>query len=95
MFHVVQLWKAPPFREGSITVRVCISPRPWPFRWGPFGRSATRDFLIDEGRILIFQREGRSMNQSPVVVECYSSKDGCATTMDFRGSSRFKRKTEI
>ena len=35
------------------------------------------------------------MNPNPVVVECYSSKNECTVTMDFRGSSRFKRKTEF
>lgn len=39
----------------NFIVRVCISPRPWPFRWGPFGKNATRDFLIDEGKILILE----------------------------------------
>jgi hypothetical protein len=53
------------------------------------------DFDVEEARILISQREGQCMNQSPVVIDCYSGPGECTTTMDFRGSSRFKRKTEI
>lgn len=79
----------------NFIVRVWRRPRPWPFSWGPFGREEISEFQLDEGRIAILQREGQGMNLNPVVVECYSSKDECTVTMDFRGSSRFKRKTEF
>jgi len=80
---------------ANFSISVGIKPRPWPFKWGPFCRDEVRYFDVDEARILISQREGQCMNQSPVVIDCYSGPGECTTTMDFRGSSRFKRKTEI
>lgn len=80
---------------NNFFVSVWRRPRPWPFSWGPFGRGEFQVFLLDECKITITQREGQDMNPNPVVVECYSSKNECTVTMDFRGSSRFKRKTEF
>ena len=79
----------------NFIVTVWSRSHPWPFSWGPFGRGGLHVFHLDEGKLSIDQRDGKIMNPNPIVVECYSGKGECTTTMDFRGSSRFKRRTEF
>ena len=78
---------------ANFVIRVILEPHPWPFRWGPFKRGGLREYCANGAEILIYQRGDGGV---PVEVECFASENTgeCTTTLDFRGGSRFKRRTQ-
>jgi hypothetical protein len=82
--------------EMVMSTKFCIlikhASSPWPFSWGPFGRSSGVELCVDEAQVEIYQQGDGG---EPMKVELYASPDTCTTTVDFRGGTRLKRRTRF
>jgi hypothetical protein len=79
-------------------VRITNGHRPWPFRWGPFGRKPRERIVkLHDGYIGIFQREGAGVTEKPLLIECFvdSMQSSCTTTVFFQESARLRRRTGV
>ena len=80
---------------ANFVIRVTLPPRPWPFRWGPWGTSEetiSRD--MDDGKIIIWQadRKGQDgMADEPMLITCSTSKMGCTTKVECNARSLLRR----
>jgi hypothetical protein len=80
---------------SNFVVRLVMSPRPWPFRWGPWGRSS-RDvtFEMDDGQVLIWQRSRKGLDimvDVPMAVDCITQPSACTTMVVWAGQSVRRR----
>ena len=70
---------------ANFAFRIVLEPHPWPFSWGPWGRS--REVIcreMDDGTIMIWQRDGKGedgMVDKPMAVECSTGRSTCTTAI--------------
>ena len=83
---------------ANFVFRIVLEPHPWPFSWGPWGRSnETICREMDDGTIAIWQRDKKGkdgMVDEPMLVVFSTYKSSCETTIDFN-SRTLQRKTRL
>lgn len=84
---------------ANFSFRVILPPRPWPFRWGPWGTSGEEICReMDAGTIEIWQRDKKGkdgMVDEPTMVTCsLPYKSSCTMTIEW-GAQAVQRRTRL
>ena len=70
---------------ANFVFRIILEPHPWPFSWGPWGRSREKiSREMDDGTITIWQRDGEGgdgMVDEPMVVTFSTGRTTCMTAI--------------
>ena len=85
---------------SNFAILVTLPPRPWPFRWGPWGRSQRFNYHVaDAATITIWQRgqsgrDGRCDEHRAMVISCDTGKASCTTKIEL-GNRSLRHRTRL